>query len=145
MNDMPQLEENCAAADASTPGCMTIDDLAAIEVVRDELAKNYKVGCTGCNYCMPCPKGINIPAVFSAYNESYSLGWYSGVFHYLTSVGAGRPNPHLASDCIACGACAKKCPQHIDIPTELAAARKRVEPLVMGDIVRLIGKVTPVM
>ena len=48
-------------------------------------------------------------------------------------------------DCIACGACAKKCPQHIDIPTELASARKRVEPLVMGDIVRLIGKVTPVM
>ena len=132
MNDPAQMDGNCAAADAAMPGCLSIDERAAYEVVREEFGKSYKVPCTGCNYCMPCPQGISIPACFSAYNTSYSIGWMTGVFGYLTSVGANGSDIHLASDCIECGACKRKCPQHIDIPEELKEVRKRLQPNPLG-------------
>ncbi|MDO4400920.1 MAG: aldo/keto reductase [Coriobacteriia bacterium] len=140
MNAPAQMEGNCAAADAATPGCLSLDERAAYEVVREEFGKSYKVPCTGCNYCMPCPKGISIPACFAAYNTSYSIGLFTGMFGYLTSVGAAGKDYHLVSDCIECGACKKKCPQHIDIPEELKAVRKRLEPPVLKPALGVYSK-----
>ena len=140
MNDPAQMDGNCAAADAAVPGCLSLDEQAAYEVVREEFGKSYKVPCTGCNYCMPCPKGISIPACFAAYNNSYSIGWYTGMFGYLTSVGANGADIHLASDCIECGACKKKCPQHIDIPEELKAVRRRLQPGPVEPALKLYAK-----
>ena len=87
--------------------------------MREEFQKSYKVPCTGCNYCMPCPRGICIPALFAAYNESFSIGRRTGVFHYFISAGACGMDVHIASDCIECGACVAKCPQHIDVPAQM--------------------------
>ena len=140
MNDPAQIEGNCAAAGKAVPGCLSLDERAAYEVVREEFGKSYKVPCTGCNYCMPCPKGISIPACFAAYNTSYSIGWCTGVFGYLTSVGANGADIHLVSDCVECGACKKKCPQHIDIPEELKAVRKRLEPPVLKPGLKVYSK-----
>ena len=140
MNAPAQMEGNCAAADAATPGCLSLDERAAYEVVREEFGKSYKVPCTGCNYCMPCPKGISIPACFAAYNTSYSIGWMTGMFGYLTSVGANGADVHLVSDCVECGACKKKCPQHIDIPEELKAVRKRLQPNPLGPALKAYSK-----
>ena len=140
MNDPAQMEGNCAAAEASAPGCLSIDERAAIEVVREEFGKSYKVPCTGCNYCMPCPKGISIPACFAAYNTSYSIGWVTGMFGYLTSVGANGTDAHLVSDCVECGACKAKCPQHIDIPEELKAVRRRLQPNPLGPALKAYSK-----
>ena len=137
MNDMAQLEANCAAADAAHSGCLSLEELAAYEVVREEFGASYKVACTGCNYCMPCPQGISIPACFSAYNTSYAVSWFTGAFGYYTSVGAAGANAHLASDCVECGACVRKCPQHIDIPRELKAVRRRLQPAPVGAVLKL--------
>jgi predicted aldo/keto reductase-like oxidoreductase len=140
MNDPAQLECNCTAAEAAVPGCLSLDERAAIEVVREEFGKSYKVPCTGCNYCMPCPQGISIPSCFAAYNASYSIGLYTGMFNYLTTVGASNSELHLASDCVECGACVRKCPQHIDIPTQLKAVCHRLQPGPVEPALRLYAK-----
>ena len=57
---------------------------------------------------MPCPKGINIPALFSAYNTSFVTGRFAGMYQYVVASGAMGDNSRLASDCISCGACVKK-------------------------------------
>lgn len=127
MGRLEQLEDNCRAASEATPGCLSDEERAVISTAKREFEKSFKVPCTGCNYCMPCPKGVSIPACFAAYNEFYSMGWFTGMQHYLISVGAASEHPHLASDCVQCGACMKKCPQHINIPQELKAVQKRME------------------
>lgn len=140
MNDPAQMDGNCRAAQDATPGCLSIDEQAAYEVVCEEFKKSYKVPCTGCNYCMPCPKGISIPACFAAYNTSYSIGWVTGMYSYLTTVGANSVDFHLASHCIECGTCKKKCPQHIDIPEELKAVRKRLQPAPLEPALNIYAK-----
>ena len=127
MNSPEMMLDNCATADETAPGSLTDEEHAAIASACAAFEKSFRVPCTGCNYCMPCPQGISIPSLFAAYNESYSLGWGTGFYHYLISVGAASGNPQLASDCIACGACAKKCPQHIDIPARMVDVRKRLQ------------------
>lgn len=128
MNDPAQLAENAKVAETAVPGCMDEAERAVMAEVVDLVSASYRVPCTGCNYCMPCPKGINIPALFSAYNTSFVTGWLSGVYQYVVATGAMGDDPRLASDCIACGACAKQCPQRIDVPEELDGVRRRLQP-----------------
>jgi predicted aldo/keto reductase-like oxidoreductase len=78
---------------------------------------------------MPCPQKVNIPACFTAYNVSYTVGMISGFQQYITSTGATdtRKN-YVASNCKECGKCEKKCPQHIPIIKSLKNVVKRMEP-----------------
>ena len=128
MNSEQMVDENCACASCTPPNSMTAKEHEAIANARRAFEKSFKVPCTGCNYCMPCPQGLSIPSMFAAYNESYSLGWYTGFFHYMLSIGVTSEDVRLASSCIGCGACVKKCPQHIQIPERLADARRRLQP-----------------
>lgn len=128
MNTQEQLEENLATAESALPGSFTEAESQAVELARESIAKNYKVPCTGCAYCMPCPEDVNIPMCFAAYNTSFAHGWFQGISQYVTASGAMTGEPHYASDCIQCGACVKKCPQHIDIPTELKSVKRRLQP-----------------
>lgn len=128
MNSEQMVDENCETAATTAPGSMTEREHEAIYAARDAFKEGFKVPCTGCNYCMPCPQGLSIPSMFAAYNESYSLGWYTGFFQYMLSIGVTSGEPRLASGCIGCGACVKKCPQHIEIPDRLADVRRRLEP-----------------
>lgn len=128
MNSMQQLEENLKTANEAHPGMLAEEDRALYEQVLAIFQESYRIPCTGCNYCMPCPKGINIPAMFSCYNNSYSTSWFHGVFTYIMSCGAVGNDPHYATDCIKCGKCAKHCPQKIDIPTQMSAVSKRLQP-----------------
>ena len=68
MNSMEMVEQNVKTASESLVGCLTPSDRELIEKVKDEIKKNVKVGCTGCGYCMPCPKGVDIPGTFRCYN-----------------------------------------------------------------------------
>jgi predicted aldo/keto reductase-like oxidoreductase len=127
MNAPAQLTENLALADNSLPGMMTPQEEATIEKVISIFNASYKVRCTGCNYCMPCPQGINIPGCFAAYNTSYAIGWLTGEIQYMTfSAGSGE-HGHFAGDCIACGKCEQHCPQHIAIRRELKGVKRRLE------------------
>jgi predicted aldo/keto reductase-like oxidoreductase len=127
MNTPDQLTENLALADTAVPGMFTEQEETAIEKVVGIFNASYKVRCTGCNYCMPCPQGINIPGCFGAYNTSYAIGWLTGEIQYMTFSASGGEHGHFAGDCVSCGKCERHCPQHIAIRKELKAVKRRLE------------------
>lgn len=129
MNDDAQLDENLKTAGDSLPDMFTEKENDIFSSVAEAFNAFYKVPCTGCNYCMPCPKNVNIPGCFAAYNMSYAVGMISAVQQYATSTGGFSPQKNYsASQCVKCGACEKHCPQHIEISQELGKVTKRMEP-----------------
>ena len=64
MNSIDMVEENIRIASEVETGEFTEEDKKLIEQIRQEIQGTLRVGCTGCGYCMPCPKGIDIPAAF---------------------------------------------------------------------------------
>jgi predicted aldo/keto reductase-like oxidoreductase len=129
MNTMEQLDENVRAATDSGHGTLTEKERAVFSPVMDIIRESYKVTCTGCNYCLPCPHGVNIPGCFAAYNTRYAMGLIPAMTQYITGTGAHQPDKKArASFCVSCGVCVKKCPQHIDIPKELQNVTKKMEP-----------------
>jgi predicted aldo/keto reductase-like oxidoreductase len=129
MNDNSQLEENIIIADDSVQNMLTKEENTAFESVIKIFNASYKIPCTGCNYCMPCPHNVNIPGCFAAYNVSYTVGMFSGIQQYMTSTGATDPRKiYTARQCKKCGKCEKYCPQHISIIKSLEKVSKRLEP-----------------
>lgn len=126
MNSMEMVEQNVKTAAGSYIGCLTKEDRELIDRVKSEIEKNVKVGCTGCGYCMPCPKGVDIPGTFRCYNAIYSEGKKSGRADYLQCT-AFRKDTSSASQCIGCGKCETHCPQNIEIRKELKNASKELE------------------
>lgn len=128
MNQEAQLEDNLHTADTSFAGMLSGEELAAYDDVIRIFRESYKVPCTGCGYCLPCPQNVNIPGCFAAYNASYAMGRIVGYTQYITSTAANRPENRTASRCIGCGSCERQCPQHIAIRGSLKAVEKRLEP-----------------
>ncbi len=83
MNSMEMLDENIRIASESPVGCMSEQDHALIADVVKVINEKVKVGCTGCRYCMPCPKGVDIPGTFAAYNLRYAEDWYHAEKQYI--------------------------------------------------------------
>ena len=127
MNSLEMVKENCRIADESHPNEFTSDDFALIEKVKIEINKKTKVGCTACRYCMPCPKNVDIPAIFRCYNEMYTENKHSGRLEFAQTVGL-RKQKAFATQCIDCGKCEKHCPQNIEIRKELKKADKALRP-----------------
>ncbi len=136
MNTQEQLDQNVATAKDALPGSFTPAEAEAVEIAKESIARGFKVPCTGCGYCLPCPHGVNIPMCFSAYNSSYAFDWFDGMSRYITACGVMVGDPHFASDCTGCGACMEKCPQHIAIPDELTRVRRRLQPPGLPAIVK---------
>lgn len=128
MNSMEMIEENIKTAKKGIPGHFSDEDEALVEQVKAEIQKTVKVGCTGCGYCMPCPKGVDIPVTFRCYNEMYSESKSGARKEYLQCT-AFRKNPSSASLCVGCGSCEKHCPQQIEIRKELKRAVRELETL----------------
>jgi hypothetical protein len=126
MNDESQVEENLKTAETALPNSMTEEELATMGQVAAAYKKLMKVPCTACAYCMPCPQGVNIPRNFQMFNQAGMFG--GGVMargmYAAMLMGLMTGLPADASLCVNCGACAKKCPQHIAIPAELKKVRK---------------------
>jgi predicted aldo/keto reductase-like oxidoreductase len=128
MNSGEQLEENLRLADACRPGMLGEGDLAAYREVLALMNRAFRIRCTGCGYCMPCPRGVNIPGCFGAYNASFAVGWVEGMKQFTTSTAvtsARRSGPSL---CVACGRCEEHCPQHIPVIKSLGQVKRRLEP-----------------
>lgn len=144
MNDYSQLSENLDLADNSSPHMLTGDKSSVFEPVIEAFRETYKIPCTGCNYCMPCPKNVNIPGCFAAYNLSYSMGLISGYQQYITGTGATnlkQGQSYRASNCIGCGKCEKHCPQNIQISQKMKVVRKRMEPFWFAPIMKMASKI----
>ncbi len=127
MNSLQMVEENCRTADDMKAGSLTDKDFELLEKVKRAIHEKERVGCTGCRYCMPCPKGVDIPGTFACWNTMYTEGKSSGRFQYAQTVGLTK-EPAFATQCIECGKCEQHCPQSIPIRQKLKEADKDLRP-----------------
>ncbi|MBO5241035.1 MAG: aldo/keto reductase [Lachnospiraceae bacterium] len=126
MNSMEMVQENVRSASESRIGEFTKKEEKLLSDVVKAIQEKMKVGCTGCGYCMPCPKKVDIPGTFAIYNKSYTDGWIKAFEEYLLCT-VLRKDSTSASNCIECGKCEQHCPQGIAIRQELKMAKRRME------------------
>jgi hypothetical protein len=130
MNDEMHIRENLRVAGQTHPNSLTKTELQMVHSVEKKYRELMKVGCTGCQYCMPCPNGVNIPLCFEEYNNLYLNGNAEvEKFMYAARLGGavGTGKPEFASLCVKCGECVDKCPQHIEIPVVLESVVEELE------------------
>ena len=140
MNSMEMLGENVQTASDAKIGEMGAEEEAMFQKVVTAINAKLKVGCTGCGYCMPCPKGVDIPGTFAAYNIRYADGKIAALREYMMCT-ILRKDSTSASNCIGCGKCEQHCPQHIKIRQQLQNARNELE----GPIYKIAEKVVPLV
>jgi predicted aldo/keto reductase-like oxidoreductase len=136
MNTTGQIEENIRSACAAR--LLSEAEMAVYAEAVAVFNKVYKVNCTGCNYCMPCPKGINIPGCFAAYNTSFVQGFATGMQQFITSTAAMGKNARSPRLCVECGKCEQHCPQHLPIRKTLKKVSARLEPLPIRIVISLV-------
>lgn len=132
MDSMDVLEENIRIAnngqsEDETKYEFTDEDFATIEKIKDAINSKKNIPCTGCNYCMPCPFGVDIPGAFKCYNTSYNYGFMAGETEYVMAL-TMKEEQGLVSQCKQCGKCEKVCPQQIPIRDSLKKVKRRLEP-----------------
>ena len=127
MNSIRMIEENCRTASVAEVGAFGEHEYEMIEKIKSLINENTKVNCTGCRYCMPCPKGVDIPGIFSCFNHMYSESKGSGRKEYFQTI-ALRKEPAGAAQCIKCGKCEQHCPQSIPIREKLKEADRALQP-----------------
>lgn len=112
MSTMEQVEENVASAGRSGAGTLTGEELALVDRVREAYRELCAIPCTACEYCLPCPSGVNIPGIFEIYNDLLMYGDEQRAKMFYSWI----DEKERADLCIECGECLEKCPQHIEIP-----------------------------
>ena len=141
MNSNEMVMENITTASNTNVGDLTKEDDEMLKSIVKAINAKMKVGCTGCGYCMPCPKGVDIPGTFAAYNRRYSEGKFWSLVEYIMCT-ALRKNATCASNCVGCGKCEKHCPQGIAIREKLNDAKKELETPVFKLAFKAIKKFT---
>ena len=139
MNSLEMVQENARIASDAPAGHFTQDDFDFISKIIAEIKRTEKVGCTGCRYCMPCPKGIDIPGVFRGWNLMYSETKISGMKDYFQTT-LLRKDSSPATACIGCGKCEKHCPQEIPIREMLKKADKDLRPWFVKPVMSIAKK-----
>lgn len=129
MSNLQQVKDNLRYAEKASPKSLSTEESQMINQIKEIYRAKIKVPCTFCTYCMPCPQDVYIPENFNLMNQAAWFGraedWIQGFYNNLAS----RDEPTdwerkgKASRCVQCGECLEKCPQHIDIPTELENVR----------------------
>jgi predicted aldo/keto reductase-like oxidoreductase len=139
MNEETHIVENLTVADRAYPNSLTEAELQLVKRAERKYRELMKAGCTGCRYCMPCPEGVDIPVCFELNNGLHMSGnadeakfLYAAMLSGVLSAG----KPKFASQCVQCGKCLEKCPQHLDIPTILESV---VEELEGPDLVKRVA------
>ncbi len=131
MNEETQVEENLKIADEAYPNSLTEAELQLVKKVEQKYRQLVKIGCTGCQYCMPCPSGVNIPECFDIYNNLHMFGNVDGAkFMYAIRMSGAFTDTEpggFASLCVECGQCMEKCPQSMKIPDLLKAVAEELE------------------
>ena len=137
MTYMEHLEDNVKTFSSFKP--LNSEEMNFLAEVADQLESYPLIRCTACQYCMPCPYGLNIPALFKFYNDNVNAGTYVSSReqedyarvrrNYLRAYNKSIEPDRQADHCIGCGKCARECPQHIAIPRELRRIDEYIESL----------------
>lgn len=138
MNSDAMVRENIRIASEVCVGEQGEAEAALYKEVVQAIHENVKVGCTACGYCQPCPKGVDIPGTFAAYNRWYGENKKGAFMDYLKCT-TMRKNSTAAGNCIGCGKCENHCPQGIAIRKELKEAQKVLETPVYKVIAKIVG------
>lgn len=142
MTYMEHLRENLHTYSPLRP--ITPEEDAFLMQIADDIYNLKTIPCNECNYCMPCPYGINIPAVFSHYNRCINEGnlpqraqdpeYRRARRAFLVGYDRSVPKLRQADHCIGCRQCVEHCPQNIQIPDEMHRIDRYVEQLKQGTL-----------
>ena len=120
MTRTEHIEEDLAIFSPLKP--CTDDEFAALERAAEAFLKCGTVPCTDCMYCMPCPYGLDIPALLRFRNDFLTKETGLPARELLAAYAKAVPEELRRADhCTGCGRCRPHCPQQIDIPDEIAA------------------------
>jgi len=130
MNEEAHIEENLKIAGQAHPHSLTSEELQLVSRAEKTYRQLMKAGCTGCRYCVPCPASVAIPVCFELYNNVHMFDALDeNKFMYAArlcgTITGGTPG--YASQCVRCGQCLEKCPQHLDIPRLLESVARELE------------------
>ena len=138
MNNDAHIEENLALAANARSYSFSDKEVKLVEAAAAEFRSVMKVACTGCQYCTPCPAGVNIPSCFESYNSRHAFKDKSAKLMYLfQNGGMVTEKPTLASLCVQCEKCLDKCPQDLPIPDLLNAVQEDMEGFMTKPIIWL--------
>jgi predicted aldo/keto reductase-like oxidoreductase len=126
MSTMDQLKDNIEifSKPDAVPACLGDEERRLLSRVKAKYESLVTVPCTACEYCLPCPQGVQIPQVFARYNDGKMFGSFDQPRRGYMFMTRGKSD---ASHCIACGSCEKKCPQHIKIVDHLKTAHESLK------------------
>lgn len=137
MTRMEHLQDNLRSYCPLKP--LTDDEFKFLQDTATEMMKYDTIPCNDCKYCMPCPFGIDIPAILLHYNKCLNEGnvpessqdenYRKARRAFLIGYDRSVPKLRQANHCIGCGSCSPHCPQRIDIPGELHKIDMYVESL----------------
>lgn len=128
MTYMEHLKENCATYSPLRP--ITPEEDRMLMQLADAICNLKAIPCTACNYCMPCPYGIDIPAVFGYYNacltegllpegDKHDTAYRKARKKWLVGYDKKVERMRQADHCIGCKHCLSHCPQRINIPAQM--------------------------
>lgn len=142
MTYMEHLQDNLRTYSPLVP--LTEDDRLFLDQTADLMKQYPTIPCNDCKYCMPCPYGIDIPAILLHYNKCVNEGnlptskenvaYQKARKAFLIGYDRSVPRLRQASHCIGCQQCVSHCPQSIDIPKELHRIDQYVEKLKQGTL-----------
>ena len=142
MTYMEHLQDNVRTYSPLEP--CTDEELALLEDTAQMILRYPSVPCTACQYCMPCPYGINIPGIFAHYNKCINEGnvpsssqdenYRKARRAFLVGYDRSVPRLRQANHCIGCHQCEPHCPQSIKIPDEMQRIDRFVEQLKQGTL-----------
>lgn len=137
MTLMEHLQDNLRSYCPLAP--LSDDDMSFLKDIANAIAGLNSIPCNECDYCMPCPYGIDIPSIFHHYNKCLNEGnvpndrqdekYRRARRAYLVSYDRAIPKVRQADHCIGCNQCVSHCPQRIKIPKELHKISEFVENL----------------
>lgn len=140
MTYMEHLQDNLRTYSPLDP--CTDEELALLEDTAQKMLQYPTIPCTSCQYCMPCPYGLDIPSIFAHYNRCVNEGnipsssqdenYRKARRAFLVGYDRSVPRLRQASHCIGCKQCVPHCPQGIDIPGRMRSIDSFVEVLKQG-------------